>query len=61
MGAGGVGDALVGGFGLPVDAVSVDLEQDGGVPGAAGDLSDELRRLKVARWLRVRPNVSARA
>jgi hypothetical protein len=49
MGAGGVGDALVGGFGLPVDAASVDLEQDGGVPGAAGDLSDELRRLKVAR------------
>jgi hypothetical protein len=62
MGAEGVGDALVGGFGLPVDVVSVDLEQDGGaVPRAAGDLGDGLRRLKVARWLRVRPNVSARA
>ena len=39
FGAEGVGDALVGGIGLPVDAVSVDLEQDGdAVPGAAGDL-----------------------
>jgi hypothetical protein len=29
---------LVGGVGLPVDAVSVDLEQDrDAVPGAAGD------------------------
>jgi len=28
-GAEGVGDALVGGAGLPVDAVRVDLEQDG--------------------------------
>ena len=34
-----VGDALVDGVGLAVDAVGVDLEQDGdGVPGAAGDL-----------------------
>jgi hypothetical protein len=34
----GVGDALVGGVGLPVDAVRVDLQQDGdAVPGAAGD------------------------
>src|SRR5271165_5279602 len=34
----GVGDALVGGVGLSVDAVGVDLEQDGdAVPGAAGD------------------------
>src|ERR1017187_6793531 len=34
----GVGDALVGGAGLAVDAVGVDLEQDGdAVPGAAGD------------------------
>jgi hypothetical protein len=33
------GDALVGGVSLPVDAVGVDLEQDGdAVPGAAGDL-----------------------
>ena len=28
LGAEGVGDALVGGVGLPVDAVRVDLEQD---------------------------------
>jgi hypothetical protein len=28
-GAESVGDALVGGVGLPVDAVGVDLEQDG--------------------------------
>ena len=35
----GVGDALVRGGGLPVDAVGVDLEQDcDAVPGAAGDL-----------------------
>ena len=34
----GVVDALVGGVGLSVDAVGVDLEQDGdAVPGAAGD------------------------
>jgi hypothetical protein len=39
LGAEGVGDALVGGVGLPVDAVRVDLQQDGyDVPGAAGDL-----------------------
>jgi hypothetical protein len=37
-GAEGVGDALVGGVGLPVDAVGVDLQQDGdAVPGPAGD------------------------
>ena len=36
LGAEGVGDALVGGVGLPVDAVRVDLQQDGdAVPGAA--------------------------
>jgi hypothetical protein len=35
----GVGDALVGSVGLAVDAVGVDLQQDGdAVPGAAGDL-----------------------
>ena len=35
----GVGDALVGGVGLAVDAVGVDLQQDcDAVPGAAGDL-----------------------
>jgi hypothetical protein len=34
----GVADALVGGSGLAVDAVGVDLEQDGyAVAGAAGD------------------------
>ena len=38
-GAEGVGDPLVGGVSLPVDAVGVDLQQDGdAVPGAAGDL-----------------------
>ena len=38
-GAKGVGDALVGGISLPVDAVGVDLQQDGdAVPGPAGDL-----------------------
>jgi hypothetical protein len=37
--AAGVGDALVGGTSLPVDAVGVDLEQDRyAVPGVAGDL-----------------------
>jgi hypothetical protein len=35
----GVGDALVGGVGLAVDAVRVDLEQDrDAVPGAVSDL-----------------------
>jgi len=35
----GVGDALVGGGSLAVDAVGVDLQQDrDAVPGAAGDL-----------------------
>jgi hypothetical protein len=35
----GVGDALVDGAVLAVDAVGVDLEQDGdAVPGPAGDL-----------------------
>jgi hypothetical protein len=39
LGAEGVGDALVGGISLPVDAVGVDLEQYGdAVPGPAGDL-----------------------
>ncbi|MGH3274444.1 MAG: hypothetical protein ACRDNZ_09020, partial [Streptosporangiaceae bacterium] len=40
-GAEGVGDALVGGMGLPVDAVGVDLQQDrDAVPGAAGASAD---------------------
>jgi hypothetical protein len=35
----GVGDALVGGISLPIDAVGVDLQQDrGAVPGPPGDL-----------------------
>jgi hypothetical protein len=35
----GIGDALAGGIGLVVDAVSVDLEQDGdAVPGRGGRL-----------------------
>jgi len=35
----GVGDALVGCVGLPVDAVGVDLQQDrDAVPSPAGDL-----------------------
>jgi hypothetical protein len=39
LSAEGVGDALVGGGRLAVDAVCVDLEQDSdAVPGAAGDL-----------------------
>ena len=33
-----VGDTLVGGIGLPVDAVRVDLQDREAVPGAAGDL-----------------------
>jgi len=38
-GAEGLGDALVGGGGLAVDAVRVDLQQDrDAVPGAARDL-----------------------
>ena len=38
-GAEGLGDPLVGGILLPVDAVRVDLEQDrDALPGAAGDL-----------------------
>jgi len=40
LGAEGVGDALVGGISLPVDAVRVDLEQDGdAVPGPAGEVT----------------------
>jgi hypothetical protein len=39
LGTEGVGDALVGGVGLAVNTVRVDLQQDGhAVPGAAGDL-----------------------
>jgi hypothetical protein len=37
LGAEAIGDALVGGVGLPVNAVRVDLQQDrDAVPGAAG-------------------------
>jgi len=36
----GISDAFVDGVGLPVDAVGVDLEQDGdAMPGAVGDFS----------------------
>jgi hypothetical protein len=44
-GAEGVGEALVRGVGPTVDAVRVDLQQDGGaVPGAAGDLGRRSQR-----------------
>jgi hypothetical protein len=50
----GVGDALVGGVGLPVDAVRVDLEQDGdAVPGAAGDLGGGPPGVEPQRYRRV--------
>jgi hypothetical protein len=49
-GAEGVGDALVGGLSLPVDAVRVDLQQDGdAVPGAAGDLGRGHPRVQQQR------------
>jgi hypothetical protein len=45
LGAEGVGDALVGGVGLTVDAVRVDLQQDrDAVPGPAGDLGRGAQR-----------------
>jgi hypothetical protein len=47
LGTDGVGDALVvGGISLPVDAVGVDLEQDGdAAPSAAGDLGADTPEL----------------
>ncbi len=52
----GVADALVGGVGHAVDAVGVDLEQDGdAVPGAAGYLccgNPELSHRDTAAWRR---------
>jgi hypothetical protein len=40
----GVGDALVGGLGLPVDALGIALKQDGeAVPGATSDLGGASR------------------
>jgi hypothetical protein len=46
----GVADALVGGAGLAVDAVGVDLEQDGdAVASAAGDFGGGVYRLKTNR------------
>ena len=52
----GGGDPLVGGIGLTVDAVGVDLEQDGdAVPGAAGDLvagTPEFSQSETAAWRR---------
>jgi hypothetical protein len=39
LGAEGVGDALVGGVGPPVDAMHIDLQQDGdAVPGTTSNL-----------------------
>src|SRR5690242_8004533 len=47
LAAEGTVDALVGGVGLAVDAVGVDLEQDGdAVPGAAGDLCSGHARIQ---------------
>ena len=49
-----VGDALVGSGGLAVDAVGVDLEQDGvAVPSAAGDLGGGHPGVQPARHRRV--------
>jgi len=54
----GVADALAGGAGLAVDAVGVDLEQDGdAAAGAAGDFSDrhagvEPSHRETAAWRR---------
>src|ERR1700689_4280540 len=51
---GGVGDALVGGVGLPVDAVGVDFEQDDdAVPGAARDLGGGHARVQGQGHARV--------
>jgi hypothetical protein len=61
-GAEGVGDALVGGVGLPVDAVGVDLAQDGdAVPSAAGDLSDGHPGVEPQRHRRVLQVIRAAA
>ena len=50
----GVGDALVGGISLAVDAVGVDLEQDSdAVPGAAGDLGRRHPGVQPQRHRRV--------
>jgi hypothetical protein len=49
----GVADALVSGAGLAVDAVGVDLEQDGdAVPGAAGDFDGGDARVQPQRHRR---------
>ena len=61
-GAEGVGDALVGGVGLPVDAVGVDLQQDrDAVPGAAGDLGRGHPGVQPQRHRRVPQVVGAAA
>ncbi len=50
MAAKSMGDAPVGSAGLPVDAVGVDLEQDGdAVPGTAGDLGRGHPRVEPQR------------
>ena len=51
LGAEGVGDALVGGVGLIVDAVRVDLQQDrDAVPGLTGDVSRGTQRERRCAW-----------
>ena len=62
LGAEGVGDALVGGIGLPVDAVGVDLQQDrDAVPGPAGDLGRGHPGVQPQRHRRVPQVVGAPA
>jgi hypothetical protein len=57
----GVGDALVGGIRLPVDAVRVDLQQDGdAVPGTAGDLSRRYPGVQPQRHCRVAQDAKRR-
>jgi hypothetical protein len=54
LGAEGASDALVGGVGLPVDAVGVDLQQDSdAVPGAAGQLGRRHPAVQPQRHRRV--------
>jgi hypothetical protein len=54
VGAEGVGDALVGGFGLAVDPVGVDFQQDlDAVPGAVGHLGRRHPRVQPQRHGRV--------
>jgi hypothetical protein len=62
LGAEGFGDALVGGGGLAVDAVGVDLQQDrDAVPGAARDLGGGHPGVQPQRHCRVPQVVGAAA